>query len=49
VEIKEGYHTEVTALGNFDDDDDDDDVNINRAQKYIRKNIKPLASERLRY
>jgi hypothetical protein len=33
----------------YDDDDDDDDVDINRAWKNVRENMKPAVTENLGY
>jgi len=51
VEVKEKYQVKISnrceALENLDDDDDNNDYNvdINRACKNIRQNIKASASE----
>jgi hypothetical protein len=51
VEVKEGYQVKITnrcaALESFDDDDDDDDddVDISRAWKSIKENMKASATE----
>jgi hypothetical protein len=55
VEVTEEYQVKISnrfaALGNLndDDDDDDDDVDINRAWKNIRENMKTSATESLGY